>query len=57
MKFLRTLALVLAVLMVPLGAFLVRAGELDDSPGLGGIGIFVALFGLWYLYRRFRRRA
>lgn len=40
-----------AIAMVALGAMMVRMGESDDSPGLGGIGIFIALGGVWLLVR------
>lgn len=51
----RVWRIVLAVAMVVLGAVLVNMGERDDSPGLGGIGIFIALGGVWLLVRPLMR--
>lgn len=35
-----------AVLLVGVGALVMAAGEADDSPGLGGLGLLNALVGL-----------
>ena len=49
---------VLCALAVALGALLVVAGERDDSPGLGGLGLLlgVAAVVLWWRRGRARRR-
>ncbi|WP_156869735.1 hypothetical protein [Sporichthya polymorpha] len=51
----RVRVLVLPVLLIVLGAFLVVAGEADDSPGLGGIGLILAAAAAFFGYRRYRR--
>jgi drug/metabolite transporter (DMT)-like permease len=42
------------VLFILLGIFLVVFGGYDDSPGAQGLGLLVALFGMWKLYRGMR---
>ena len=37
--------------LVVVGFLLVRAGERDDSPGLSGLGIMIALLGVWSFLR------
>ena len=52
----RTVLIVLAVVLaVALGAAAVVAGEADDSPGLQGLGVQLALGALWLGSRRLRR--
>ena len=46
---------VLEVFGVLLGVAAVVAGEQDDSPGLGGIGLLLALGCLWLLVRAWLR--
>ena len=41
----RALTLLAAVFLVAFGAVVVRAGDLDDSPGLGGLGLVTAVIG------------
>jgi hypothetical protein len=43
-----------AAVLVALGGLLVVAGEKDDSPGLGGIGLLVAVGTIVWLVRRHR---
>lgn len=45
-----------ALVMIGLGFWLVRLGESDNAPALGGLGVFLALFGLWLLLRPLLRR-
>lgn len=42
------------VLLVFLGIFFVVFGGYDDSPGAQGIGLIVALFGVWKIYKGMR---
>lgn len=46
----------LAVLGIALGLTAVVAGEVDDSPGLGGLGLLLAIGAATYAVRRARRR-
>lgn len=48
---------ILAALLLPLGALMVYFGDLDDSPGFGGLGLLVGLTGVVLLYREWRRRS
>lgn len=51
----RALTLLAAVFLVAFGAVIVRAGDLDDSPGLGGLGLVTAVIGLVMGVRALRR--
>ena len=51
----RALTLLAAVFLVAFGAVVVRAGDLDDSPGLGGSGLVTAVIGLVMGVRALRR--
>jgi hypothetical protein len=46
---------VVVVLLVAVGCLLVHAGEQDDSPGLGGIGLLLAVGALAWAVRDARR--
>ena len=48
---------ILAALLLPLGAWMVYFGDLDDSPGFGGLGLIVGLTGVFLLFRQWRRRS
>lgn len=48
--------IVIAVLLLGVCPFIVWAGEVDDSPGLGGIGMILGLIGLYLLVRPLLRR-
>lgn len=50
------LLLVIAALVVALGLAAVVAGEADDSPGLQGIGVLLAVGAVVVAVRRVRRR-
>jgi hypothetical protein len=50
------LSLVVVALVFALGVAAVFAGEADDSPGLGGIGLIVAGVALWRGWVILRRR-
>lgn len=50
------LSLALVALVFALGVAAVFAGEADDSPGLGGIGLIVAAVALWRGWVILRRR-
>lgn len=50
------LLLVIAALVVALGLAAVMAGEADDSPGLQGIGVLLAVGAVVVAVRRVRRR-
>ena len=39
------------VFLMAFGAFVVLAGEADDSPGLGGLGLITGLIGLVMILR------
>ncbi|GAB3694475.1 hypothetical protein [Corynebacterium nasicanis] len=43
---------VLALLVVLIGAGLLYLGEMDDSPGLGGIGLILMVGALIVIVRR-----
>ncbi|GIG29063.1 hypothetical protein [Cellulomonas marina] len=45
-----------AVLAALVGAAALVAGQADDSPGLGGLGLLVALTGVVLAVRSVRRR-
>lgn len=45
----------LAALAVAFGAVLVYYGQVDDSPGLGGIGLIIMLLAVIWAVRRFLR--
>lgn len=47
---------VVAALLVVIGAVAVVAGEADDSPGLQGIGVLLAVGAVVMAVRRARRR-
>ncbi|MCW2928842.1 MAG: hypothetical protein JWM86_2810 [Thermoleophilia bacterium] len=48
---------VLVLALVPLGAAAMVAGERDDSPGLGGIGLLLILGSIaWTVRRQLRIR-
>jgi hypothetical protein len=51
----RVLAVVAGAYLVLFGGFVVFAGEADDSPGLGGLGLITVAIGLGMLYRTLRR--
>jgi hypothetical protein len=36
------------------GGMLVILGEIDDSPGLGGIGIILGLISTFFLYKNYK---
>ncbi len=46
---------VLYVVGVCVGGFAVVFGEADDSPGLQGLGVILAVFYLYKIYRKLRR--
>ncbi len=48
MKTIKTLALILAILF---GVFMVIFGEYDDSPGAQGLGLILAIVGIFYLVK------
>lgn len=50
------LALAVVALAFALGVAAVFAGEADDSPGLGGIGLIIAGVALWRGWVILRRR-
>lgn len=50
------LSYLLALLAVGVGALLLWLGELDDSPGLGGIGLILMVATVLLLVRREVRR-
>ena len=50
------LSLVVVALVFALGVAAVFAGEADDSPGLGGIGLILAAVALWRGWVIVRRR-
>lgn len=50
------LSLVVVALVFALGVAAVFAGEADDSPGLGGIGMIIAAVALWRGWVILRRR-
>ena len=54
--FMSVVRIVLAALLLPLGAIMVHFGDVDDSPGFGGLGLIVGLTGVFLLYRQWRRR-
>ena len=45
------LSVLAGVFLMAFGAFVVLAGEADDSPGLGGLGLITGLIGLVMLIR------
>lgn len=45
------LTLLAGVFLMAFGAFVVLAGEADDSPGLGGLGLITGLIGLVMIIR------
>lgn len=45
----KVLAILAGVYLMGLGTLLVFAGEADDSPGLGGLGLLTGLIGLVWL--------
>ena len=47
---------VLAAVVFVIGVAAVVAGGADDSPGLQGLGVVVALGAAWFAVRRARRR-
>ncbi len=51
----RVLALVAGAYLVLFGGFVVFAGQADDSPGLGGLGLLTVAIGAGILYRTLRR--
>lgn len=52
----RALLALVAVLLVGLGVAAVVAGEADDSPGLQGLGVLLAVGAAVYGVRVLRRR-
>lgn len=52
----RALLALVAVLLVGLGIAAVVAGEADDSPGLQGLGVLLAVGAAVYGFRVLRRR-
>ena len=52
-----TLTFVGAALLAALGLFLLSAGQADDSPGLGGIGLLVLIGAVVLVVRGLRRRS
>lgn len=48
---------IILVLVILLGLAAVLEGQLDDSPGLGGVGLILIASSLWTLVRARRRRS
>ena len=48
----RVLAVLAGVYLTGFGALVMWAGEADDSPGLGGLGLITALIGVVMLVRQ-----
>lgn len=48
---------IILVLAIVLGVAAVIEGQLDDSPGLGGIGLILIALSVWMLVRARRRRS
>jgi hypothetical protein len=48
---------VLYVVGVFVGSFAVVFGEADDSPGLQGLGVILAFFCLYKIYRKLREES
>lgn len=49
--------MIILVFVIVLGLAAVIEGQLDDSPGLGGIGLILIASSLWTLVRARRRRS
>lgn len=50
----RVLTVLAGLFLVAFGGVVVLAGEADDSPGLGGLGLITALIGAAMLVRTVR---
>jgi hypothetical protein len=53
---LRVLLALLLLAMVAVGSIAVWFGQVDDSPGLGGIGLIIIGTAVFLAYRSIRRR-
>lgn len=42
---------IIPLLLMPIGVLAVISDQLDDSPGLGGIGLILIATALWMLVR------
>lgn len=42
------------ILIIVLGLFFMFFGEIDDSPGLGGIGLIIILFTIFKIFKKHR---
>lgn len=49
------LTILSGIFLMAFGGFVVMAGQADDSPGLGGLGLITGLIGLVMLTRTLRR--
>ena len=50
-NFMKTIIFIGFIVLICLGVFLIIFGGYDDSPGAQGLGLILALVGLWQVFK------
>lgn len=49
--------LLLGILLLIVGILGIYVGEIDDSPGAGGIGIIIIILGVYFVVKSFFKKS